>query len=253
MIIDPILKAQTRDRVDLINEIFQPTIKLLEKSIKQFDILNIFAKIRMMRLVDYEELRFSEHLKTFLLDKIITSINLTLTSYQTLLNNPLDQPTLERLYWSLLQDIVYTPFHNLTLEQRIDRSVRHTFKHIETLTHNALIEGSGPNLMMTGYNPHRLIRDIKSCFLSYGQVSGGSAVVWNTRILIGEQNRAYQLTAKAFMKEAGVTHIKWVPHPSKPLSALCEEYSTIHDGIWLIDEVPDYPYPGCCCSLEPLI
>lgn len=245
MINDPILILQKRDRTEMIREIFHPTINLVETFIKEFDILNIFVKIRMMRLLKQAEVEFADNLKDFLLDKISNVINMTLTSYQTLLDEPLEDDALETLYWSLLQEIAYTPFYHLTLEQRIIRSVRHTFGHIETLTHTALIYGSSKP---EGSNPNHLIRDIKSCFLSTGQVSGGSGLLWMTRILVGEQNRAHQLAAKAFMKKAGITKAKWIQHPDKPMSTVC----TGHEGIYLLNELPEYPYPGCTCSLEPL-
>jgi hypothetical protein len=240
MIIDPILRAQNHDRKALITEIFNPTINLVENFIKEFDILNIFAKIRMIREFDKIEAYYAEILKSFLIDRISNTLNLTLSTYSDLLHDPLNDTHLEHLYWSLLHDIVNLPFYNLTLEQRIDRSTRHTFKQIEIITHNVL---TAPDS-----TPDHLIRGIRACFLSYGQVSGGSALVWDTRILIGEQNRAYQMAAKAFMKEAGLTHLKWVNHPDKPLSQVCQDL----EGTYLLDETPNYPYPGCTCSLEPL-
>jgi hypothetical protein len=240
MLIDPILRAQKRDRNTLIKEIFNPTINLIENFIKEFDIPDIFAKIRMVREFDKIEAYYAEILKDFLIDRISNTINLTLNTYADLLNDPLEDPLLNQLYWSLLHDITDLPFHHLTLEQRIDRSIRHTFRNIEMTTHNVLITPDS--------TPDQLIRGIRACFLSFGQVSGGSALVWVNRILIGEQNRAYQTAAKAFLKEAGLTHGKWVNHPDKPLSQVCHDL----EGTYLLDQLPDYPYPGCTCSIEPI-
>lgn len=243
MIIDPILVAQRHHKIELVKNIINPTIKSIDSFIKQYDNLDIFAKIRMTRDLEKIHKIFAESLYDFLLDRISYIINLTLTQYQTLLNEPLDNPTLENLYWQTLSEIILMPFHHKTLEDRVYRSAFHTFRNVEQTLHTALTFKQTPN---------QLVKGIKLCFNSTGQVSGGSALMWNTRILVGEENRAYQEAAKAFMKSAGISHIKWVPHDEKPSSDLCEHYALHNDGLWPIHSVPDYPYPGCCCSLEPI-
>mgnify|MGYP001600438323 CR=1 FL=1 len=58
--------------------------------------------------------------------------------------------------------------------------------------------------------------------------------------------QAYALAIKALAKQAGVTQMRWSLSASHPREDICDEL----EGVYLIEELPDYPaHPRCLCEL----
>lgn len=227
-----------------MNKYLKPTQKMVENLIKQYDNLDIFAKIRLERELESIRPTFSEDLKTFLFDKINNAIDLTLTSYQNYLSetHTFSQKQIAELHWECLLEMVTESFMGKNLNERVDRSINHIFTNLKKEISFAVA---------THGIAKQTARETKPQFLTNGQVTGGSALLWTTRLLVGEQNRAYQLTARKLMQLAEIEKVAWVPHSDKPSSPQCLSYA--EKGIFKLNEIPDYPHPGCCCSLVPII
>jgi hypothetical protein len=242
--IHALLEQQTKDKKVLTTKILKPTQKVVENVIKEYDNLDIFAKIRLERELESIKPSFSDDLKTFLFDRIQNAIDLTLTTYLNHLSktHTFNQKQISELHWECLLAIVAEPFMGMILEERVDRSVNHTFTNLmKDISFAVATHGIAK----------QTAQETKPQFLTNGQVVGGSALLWNTRLLVGEQNRAYQLTAKRLLQLAEIEEVLWVPHEDKPSSAQCLEYAK--QGSFKLKDIPNYPHTGCCCSLVPII
>lgn len=70
---------------------------------------------------------------------------------------------------------------------------------------------------------------------------GGTALRWNSRLVLSESFRAYQFTAKRVLGELGVEEVKWVNSPRhEPGGKLIDEYA---EKTYKPSELPEYPYP----------
>lgn len=184
-------------------------------------------------------LRLSEDLgnktRSFIVEAVDEVVQATITIYNDIHNKnggePLDQQRIAELRVRILKDFLLTKFKNRTLDDRVNNATLRLQANILPLLNNyatATTAGSKVSSTMEEY------------FKGNNPIPGGTALRWNSRLIVSELYRAYQYTAKEVLIELGVNRVSWVNSLKHKKPNITDEYAA---NTYTPRQIPPYPHP----------
>lgn len=170
----------------------------------------------------------------FLVEVIDEIVEKTINLYNKLhKGKKLNDVQVIELRSKILKGFLLSEFKGKTLDQRISHSNKRLKVNLQRELQNLITEaGNGSKVQV-----NNLINSITGT--DYKE--GGTALRWNSRLVLSEMYRAYQYTGKVVLAELGVDEVKWVNSPRhEPKDSLIDEYA---EKVYAPSQLPEYPYP----------
>lgn len=170
----------------------------------------------------------------FLVDVIEEVINNTIETYNKLhKGTKLSDEEILELRMSILKDFLLSEFKGKTLDQRVSHSVIRLKVNLQRELQNLITEAE------TGSKVQ--INSLINSITGTDYKEGGTALRWNSRLVLSEMYRAYQYTGKIVLARLGVSKVKWENSPRhEPKGSIIDKYA---EKVYTPSELPDYPYP----------
>jgi len=252
---NPVLKYQTQ-RVKEFNKICQESAENVDK---------IIPKNKLADIIIYEE-RLS-----LLTDKTINKIRKliikgvseiiydTLKHYNQIHEDMagvrLPNKKLNDIHIILLKRFATEPFKGSTFDARLERLKKRVLTVINKNLYITLNEEDTSNIR----------QEIKEVFYTFDYITGGSLRGGGETLLISEENRYYHETAVEFFKRVGVSYVRFCLQPYYNEDDICYEIASYENpavlekfshvdpqGLYRLDELPEYPRPRARYYLKPL-
>lgn len=210
----------------------------------------VFTKIRptlankpyLQKAIDARVQQIATETHYHLMQSVDVVMETTLTLY--IKDHPTKAVSKEdftRLFLDCRKEFFLSSFKGSTIDTRLSQSTRRLRVNLH----------KGFQNLYTGTVNGR--QDIDSLILSItgkGQQEGGSALRWNSRLLLSEMYRAYQFSAKEALLYLDVPSVEWVNRKDRePNGAIIEEYA---EKRYQPKEIPEYPYPCNDSYLIPI-
>lgn len=133
----------------------------------------------------------------------------------------------------ILKDFLLSDFKGKTLDQRISHSNKRLKANLQKDLQNLITEA--------GNGSKGQINNLINSITGTDYKEGGTALRWNSRLVLSEMYRAYQFTGKVVLAELGVEKVAWVNSPRhEEKGSLIDEYA---EKVYTPYQLPEYPYP----------
>jgi superfamily II DNA or RNA helicase len=209
---------------------------------------------------------FGSELRTMVLDAMGMSVDMALEEKAKKLAKegflPPSPDAIARIRESVLMDQLKAKFKGANLSTRLRVAANNMKGRFSKDLHGAAGEAKGKDVAR---NLGRYLTDSRENGVS---IAGGSAFKWNERLMVSEQNRAVRDACLKFYDEMGIELVRWTLNPRHPRYDVCDEIAEETgakaldyvaridglkaEGLYHLEEVPDYPHPYCMCDLEPV-
>jgi hypothetical protein len=170
----------------------------------------------------------------FLVEVIDEVVDKTITVYNNLhKGEKLRDFQIIELRSRILKEFLLSEFKGKTLDQRISHSNRRIKVNLQRELQNLITDRE------TGSKGE--INNLINSITGTDYKEGGTALRWNSRLVLSELYRAYQFTGKVVLAELGVDRVAWMNSPRhEEKGSLIDEYA---EKVYTPNELPEYPYP----------
>lgn len=224
----PLAKKKVREYQKSLG-IYGKQVENVFKKYKATTFNQIFLQKWLFNIAD----SISKDTQRALVDDIDEVILKTINTYNKMhKGDKLSDTEIEELSLEIRKDFLLSEYKGKTLDQRISQANRR-------LKVNLLRELQ--NLITDYANGSYPLDNLINSITGKDYKEGGTALRWNSRLVLSEMYRAYQFTAKVVLARLGVKKIEWVNSPRHtPNDSIIDKYT---EKVYEPSNLPDYPYP----------